>query len=316
MKKRTLLTLAAAMLLLTGCGDKSRQQLEEARSAGISYMDQAQYEQAVSSFEQAYALCDEKMPETKTDIALYEAACQMKMEDYESVKNTCTEILELGENADAYYMRGVAFLQLGETDAAKADFDGAAVLAPKNYSMFLNIYRQYEQINQSAVGDQYLQQVLGSETTDSEEAYQKGCIYYYLGDYEKAASVLAKPVEEKMEKAMLLMGQVYLAQNDTQSAWVVYQQYKEHAGETAESYNGIALCDIADGDYDAALQDIQSGLSLDLSDSSKRDLLYNEIVVYEKKQDFATAKQKAEEFMQLYPDDEAGQKEYDFLITR
>ena len=64
------------------------------------------------------------------------------------------------------------------------------------------------------------------------------------------------------------------------------------------------------------MQDIQTGLSLDVSDSSKRDLLYNEIVVYEKKQDFETAKQKASEFMQLYPDDEAGQKEYDFLSTR
>lgn len=316
MKKRNLCALAAVMLLLTGCGDKTKEQLEAARNAGISYMDQAQYEQAVSSFEQAYALCDEKMPETKTDISLYEAACQMKLEEYDSVKNTCTRILELGENADAYYMRGVAFLKLGEADAAKADFDGAAVLDPNDYSMFLNIYRQYEEINQSAVGDQYLQQVLNNETTDSEDAYQKGCIYYYLGDYEKAASVLAKPVEEKMEKAMLLMGQVYLAQNDTQSAWVVYQQYKEKFGETAESYNGIALCDIADGDYDAALQDIQTGLSLDVSDSSKRDLLYNEIVVYEKKQDFETAKQKVSEFMQLYPDDEAGQKEYDFLSTR
>lgn len=316
MKKRNLCALAAVMLLLTGCGDKTKEQLEAARNAGISYMDQAQYEQAVSSFEQAYALCDEKMPETKTDISLYEAACQMKLEEYDSVKNTCTRILELGENADAYYMRGVAFLKLGESDAAKADFDGAAVLDPNDYSMFLNIYRQYEEINQSAVGDQYLQQVLNNETTDSEDAYQKGCIYYYLGDYEKAASVLAKPVEEKMEKAMLLMGQVYLAQNDTQSAWVVYQQYKEKFGETAESYNGIALCDIADGDYDAALQDIQTGLSLDVSDSSKRDLLYNEIVVYEKKQDFETAKQKVSEFMQLYPDDEAGQKEYDFLSTR
>lgn len=316
MKKRNLCALAAVMLLLTGCGDKTKEQLEAARNAGISYMDQAQYEQAVSSFEQAYVLCDEKMPETKIDISLYEAACQMKLEEYDSVKNTCTRILELGENADAYYMRGVAFLKLGEADAAKADFDGAAVLDPNDYSMFLNIYRQYEEINQSAVGDQYLQQVLNNETTDSEDAYQKGCIYYYLGDYEKAASVLAKPVEEKMEKAMLLMGQVYLAQNDTQSAWVVYQQYKEKFGETAESYNGIALCDIADGDYDAALQDIQTGLSLDVSDSSKRDLLYNEIVVYEKKQDFETAKQKASEFMQLYPDDEAGQKEYDFLSTR
>lgn len=316
MKKRNLCALAAVMLLLTGCGDKTREQLETARNAGISYMDQAQYEQAVTSFEQAYALCDEKMPETKTDISLYEAACQMKLEDYESVKNTCTRILELGENADAFYMRGAAFLKLGEADAAKADFDSATALEPNDYSMALNIYQQYEAISQSAVGDQYLQQVLNNDAADSEDAYQKGSIYYYLGDYEKAASVLAKPVEEKMEKAMRLMGQVYLAQNDTQSAWVIYQQYKEKFGETAESYNGIALCDMADGDYNAALQDIQSGLSLEVSDSSKRDLLYNEIVVYERMQDFETAKQKASEFMQLYPDDEAGQKEYDFLSTR
>lgn len=316
MKKRTLLPLAAAMLLLTGCGDHTREQLESERNAGISYMEQAQYEQAVSSFESAYALCDEKMPETKTDISLYEAACQMKLGDYESVKNTCTRILELGENADAYYMRGSAFLQMGDSDAAKADFDSAAALEPKDYQMFLNIYQQYEAISQSAVGDQYLQQVLNNDATDLEDDYQKGSIYYYLGDYEKAATALAKPVEAKQEDAMRLMGQVYLAQGDTQSAWVVYQQYKETFGETAESYNGIALCDIADGDYDAALQDIQQGLALDVSDSSKRDLLYNEIVVYEKKMDFATAKQKAEEFMQLYPDDEAGQKEYDFLSTR
>ena len=316
MKKRNFCVLAAVMLLLTGCGNKTREQLESDRDAGIAYMDQAQYEQAVTSFESAYALCDEKMPETKTDISLYEAACQMKLEDYESVKNTCTRILELGENAEAYYMRGVAFLKLGDKDAAKADFDGAAVMEPNDYEMFLNIYQQYEAINQSAVGDQYLQQVLNNESTGLEDDYQKGSIYYYLGDYEKAATALARPVEAKKEDAMRLMGQVYLAQGDTQSAWVVYQQYKETFGETAESYNGIALCDIADGDYDTALQDIQQGLSLDVSDSSKRDLLYNEIVVYEKKMDFATAKQKAEEFMQLYPDDEAGQKEYDFLITR
>ena len=316
MKKRNLLTLAAVMLLLTGCQDKTRENLEAARDAGISAMGQAQYEQAVSSFEEAYALCDEKMPETKTDIALYEAACQMKMEDYESLKDTCTRILALGENADAYYMRGVAFLKLGESDAAKADFDGAVALEPKNYAMALNIYRQYEEISQSAVGDQYLQQALNQESTDMEDDYQKGSIFYYLGDYEKAAAALAPSVEAKKEEAMRLMGQVYLAQGDTQSAWVVYQQYKETFGETAESYNGIALCDMADGDYDTALQDIQTGLSLDVSDSSKRDLLYNEIVIYEKKQDFQTARQKAEEFMQLYPDDEAGQKEYDFLSTR
>ena len=208
MKKKILLALAAVMLL-TGCGDKTKEKLESARDAGISAMEQAQYEQAVTSFEQAYALCDEKMPETKTDISLYEAACQMKMEVCESLKNTCNRGMEMGENADAFYMRGVAFLKLGETDAAKADVDGAMTLKPKDYEMALNIYRQYEEISQSAVGDQYLQQVLNQESAGMEDDYQKGSIYYYLGDYEKAAEALAPSVEAKKEDAMRLMGQVY-----------------------------------------------------------------------------------------------------------
>lgn len=51
MKKKKLLALAAVMLLLTGCGDKTKEKLESARDAGISAMEQAQYEQAVTSFE-------------------------------------------------------------------------------------------------------------------------------------------------------------------------------------------------------------------------------------------------------------------------
>lgn len=308
--------LAAAALLLTGCGDNTEEKLKTAREEGISQMEQGEYEAAVASFEQAYALCDEKMPETKTDISLYEAACELKLEDYEDVKSVCSRMLELGGNADAYYMRGTAFLQQGEMDAAKADFDSATELDPTDYTMSLNIYRQYEAISQSAVGDEYLQKALTSDSTTMDDYYEKGNIYYYLGDYEKAQEMLAKPVEEKYEPAMLLMGQSYLAQGDTTSAWVVFQQYKESVGETATAYNGLALCDIADGAYDAALEDIQAGLALELTDETKRDLLYNEIVAYEKKLDFETAKAKASEFMELYPNDEEGQKEYDFLITR
>ena len=42
MKKKKLLALAAVMMLLTGCGDKTKEQLEAARDAGISAMEQAQ----------------------------------------------------------------------------------------------------------------------------------------------------------------------------------------------------------------------------------------------------------------------------------
>ena len=47
-----------------------------------------------------------------------------------------------------------------------------------------------------------------------------------------------------------------------------------------------------------------------------QSLLFNEIVVYEKKLDFATAQQKAQEYVDMFPDDKTAQKELAFLNTR
>ena len=45
-------------------------------------------------------------------------------------------------------------------------------------------------------------------------------------------------------------------------------------------------------------------------------LLFNEIVVYEKKLDFDTARQKAEEYTAMFPEDETAAKELEFLKSR
>ncbi|MDO4344076.1 MAG: tetratricopeptide repeat protein [Eubacteriales bacterium] len=308
----------AICLALTGCQEKGPSEVELARDEGISYMQQADYENAAASFERAYGLCDEKMPETKTDISLYEAACQFKLGDYESVTSTCTRVLDLkdNDNADAYYLRGASFLRLGQADMAKADFDSASLMEPENYDLFLNIYQQYEEVNQSAVGDEYLQKALNISGEEMEDYYQKGNIYFYLGNYQKAQEMLAKPAEAKHQKAMMLMGQVYLALNDSVSARNIYQQYMEEYGEDAAAYNGIALCEVADGNYDAAVTAAETGLALEGGEDAKRDLLYNEIVALERKHDFEAAAVKAAQFVELYPDDEEGKKEYDFLSTR
>lgn len=316
MQYKSILAAAALAFALTGCGSSGPSELEMARDAGIAAMEQADYEGAVASFERAYSLCDEKMPQSKTDISLYQAACQYKLGNFEEVKNVCSRALLTVENADAYYMRGAAFLQLGEMDAAKADFDQVALLAPDDYEMFLNIYRQYEALNQSALGDIYLQQALNNDNVEMEDYFQKGRIYYYLGDYAKAQEMLARPAEAKHKEAMILMGKVYLKLDDSAHARNVYQQYMESYEKDAAGYCGAALCEIADGNYDAALAAVESGLALEGNEEAKRDLLYNQIVAYEGKRDFETAKQLAAQFVEQYPDDEEGKKEYDFLSTR
>lgn len=305
------------LVMLTGCRESGPSKAEISRDNAISLMAAGEYEAAVSEFENAYSLCDSKMPETKMDISLYEAACRLRLEDYVGVRDTCSRVLAESDNADAYYLRGTAFLKLGETDAAGADFDAASLLAPGDYGMFLNIYKQYEAINLSAVGDEYLQKALNNPGEEMEDYYQKGCIYFYLRDYQTAQQMLAKPAEAKHKNAMMLMGQVYLKLDDSIHARNIYQQYLSEFGSDAGAYNGIVLCELADGNYDAAISMSQEGLALETEDETvKRDLLYNQIVAYERKYDFAAALAVAEQFTQLYPDDAEGKKEYDFLSTR
>ena len=103
--------------------------------------------------------------------------------------------------------------------------------------------------------------------------------------------------------------------NDIGNARAMYQQYMTDNGESAKSYNGIAYCDIAEGNFDSALNNITLGLTLAEGDE-RQSLLFNEIVAYEGKLDFETAKARAEAYLKIYPDDTNAQKEYAFLKTR
>lgn len=62
---------------------------------------------------------------------------------------------------------------------------------------------------------------------------------------------------EKDGDALLLMGKIALALEDPVRSAGLYEQYIAEIGETPEAYNGIALAEIAQEDYDAALAAIQ-----------------------------------------------------------
>ena len=86
----------------------------------------------------------------------------------------------------------------------------------------------------------------------------------------------------------------------------------------------MSVCAMQSGDYEKALEYIQTGLGLAQTSDGKessdagmlREMKYNEIVCFEQKADWESAKQKAEEYLQEYPDDETVQKEAEFLKTR
>ena len=310
-KTKTVLILAAVTgaLLLGGCGSEKTKIYEQAgkdlsqgsykyaleeyqssiqngvklaqsyRGAGIASLRLGKYEDAVNSFTEALN-CDKVSKSLRKDILSYRATAELKSGKYEDAMADCQT---LGEDS--------------------------------TYDMAIEIYEAYLDKDMEADGTRYLEAALSSEAKDAQDHCDRGRVYYYMEDYSNAKKELLEATKKDNTEALLLLGMVYLAQDDVENAQAMYKQYISAVGDSAKGYNGLALCDIRSGDYDSALDNITKGLPTATTDEM-HSLLFNEIVAYEKKLDFATALTKVQEYIEMFPEDSAAKKERAFLKTR
>lgn len=345
--KKIICLLAAGLgaLLLTGCGGENQKTYEQANAD----LEEANYDYALNEYQacisagyklaQSYrgsgivklrtgdyqgaiddltnALNDEKTGKSdRKDILEYRAAAELKAELYDQAMADCQTLAEdYSLNANDYYLTGCVALAMDSYDEASSNFS-EAYGSDSTYEMAIQIYEAYLTQDMEADGTRYLEAALKTEAKTADDYCERGKVYYYMQDYDNARTELTTASEKDSTEAALILGMVYMAQGDTANARSFYQQYIDADGEDpAKGYNGLALCDIADGDYDSALQNISQGLG-DATSDEMRDLLFNEIVVYEKKLDFSTALSKAQEYVQTFKDDEAAAKELTFLQSR
>lgn len=288
---------------------------EAFRGAGIARLRLGEYQAAAESFTQA--LTQEKVSKSmRKDLLCYRAAAELKAGLLEDAMADCQTIAaDHTMTADTYFLTGSVALAMDGYDEASNNFKQAYGESP-TYDMAVQIYETYASRDMEADGTSYLEAVLEQQPEGAEDLCQRGRIYYYMEDYENARKELTKASEQGSTEAELLLGMVCLAQKDTAAARSMYQDYlNAENSRKAPGYNGMALCDIEDGDYDSALANIQRGLEAADTDEMQ-ELLFNEIVSYEKKLDFASALSKAQAYVTMYPDDEAAQKEVTFLLSR
>lgn len=347
--KRRIQTVAAILmaLVLTGCSGKADKLYNE----GVKYLDSGSYEQAVECFRQGLDK-DQRLAENYRGLGIayyemgdYESAITMlkqSLEEMEDVNDAFTidvyyylaesyrargelvraaeaytNLLEYTHTAEAYEKRGMVYMEKGDTDRGLKDFEKAVAL-DDSYEVSWLIYSVCQEYDMEKEGESFLEQALNSADegrTDVKDYYYRGLFNYTLGYYDKSRDELMQAVGKNSDDARLLLGKVYLAMDDVVSARSLYQEYLSRNEGAAEAYNGLALCCIAEKDYNAALDNIEKGLS-SAADEDKQSLLFNRIVVYEYKLDFAQARTYMEQYLKMYPDDEEAVRENQFLQSR
>lgn len=340
-----LLASSLGILLLTGCSGEQKKTYEQAntdleqgnydyalneyqncisagyklsdsyRGSGIVKLRTGDYQGAIDDL--TSALNDEKTGKSdQKDILEYRVTAELKAELYDQAMADCQTLAQdYSLNANDYYLTGCVALAMDSYDEASSNFS-EAYGNDSTYEMAIQIYEAYLEHDMEADGTKYLETALKTEAKNAEDYCERGKVYYYMQDYDNARTELTEAIDRNSTEAMLTLGMVYMAQGDTANARSFYQQYIDADGEDpAKGYNGLALCDIADGSYDSALQNISQGLG-DATSDEMRDLLFNEIVVYEKQLDFATALSKTQEYADMFKDDQAAAKELVFLQSR
>ena len=348
-----LLSVGLGAFLLTGCGGEQKKTYEQAntdleqgnydyalneyqscisagyklsdsyRGSGIVKLRTGDYQGAIDDL--TSALNDEETGKSdRKDILEYRATAELKAELYDQAMADCQTLAEdYSLTANDYYLTGCVALAMDSYDEASSNFS-KAYGDEATYEMAIQIYEAYLGHDMEADGTKYLEASLKTEAKTAEDYCERGKVYYYMEDYENAKTELTDASGKGSTEALLLLGMVYGAQQDYANARAMYQQYinkmqessdKKQTSTAAPGYNGLAVCDIAEGNYDSALENINSGIAA-ASDNEMQSLLFNEIVVYEKKLDFSTAQEKAQSYVGMYPEDEEAAHELAFLKSR
>ena len=339
-----LLAAVFGTVLLTGCDDELRKVYEQAakdleqeayeyalegyqqsirnsympaqsyRGCGIALLEMGDYEKAIENFDSALG-CEDINDSLKRDILAYRATARLKQKQYDLAMVDCQDLADLGGmNKETYYLSGKVALFMDSYDEAAGYFEKAYADAP-SYETAIHIYEAYLEREMEADGTKYLEASLSSQPKTAEDYCDRGRIYYYMDDYDNARECLITASEKGNTEALILLGMVYLAQGDASNSRAMYQQFIAEEGSSAKGYNGLALCDIQDGNYEAALVNISNGKNIATTEELQ-SLMFNEAVVYERMQDYETAQKKMAEYNRLFPGDAAAEKELVFLKSR
>lgn len=312
--------IAAAIALLaaaSGCGDAQQLKNEESyRKAGLEYLDEGDYESAILAFNEALGERAGIVSNLEEDINFYKAYAQMEAGKTEDAISTYTALTDYDkENADAYYLRGCAYISIGKTKEAVEDFKTAEKNKKDSGEMCAGIYEQLMNAGLSEEAASYLDKGLAISGNKGSDCLTRGKLYLLSGDYDKAETELGEALDKKEPLADLYLGRLFQAKGDSEEAENYYESYMQDNPNDSRVLYELGQLAAAQEEYTKAVSWFEQGMECE-NLMNKRQLWSGKISALEHAGDFTGALQEMEVYLESYPNDEDAQREYVFLKTR
>ena len=286
-----------------------------ARYRGIANAGLTNYEEAANFYLEALSYSNLFASDMDFDLNYYLADAYEKTGLREEAKEVYTSILNLRpQEVNALFLRGRLYLEDGLTELALDDFDKTVQLDKDGYDLRIEIAGLLSAKGYHEEGLQYLQMFLADNEKKLSD-YDKGRIYYYMGDYDKAKVALESAKSEESDDVILLLGKSYEQLGDYNYATSVYKNYLEDHPESAGIYNQLGLCKMKSGEYEEALSAFRSAVNVE-NNGMGQTLEFNQIAAYEHVGNFKQAAVLMEAYLKKYPEDAEARREYEFLKTR
>ncbi len=147
-----------------------------------------------------------------------------------------------------------------------------------------------------------------------------GITYLEEKNYEEAIECFEKDIAEKknLGEAYRGLGIAKYELGEYEAAVDAFKNALENKTEaTATIYSLMAASYLQMEDYESALDYYNKALEMkDCKEEMKKEILYNEIAIYQELGVWDTLKEKVAEYVESYPEDDRMEKTLEFLETR
>ena len=194
---------------------------DEAYAEGKALFDEGKYAEALDKF--AVTL---QIDKTNWEALQYKALALNELEAYDSAIQVFKDALDINPNsALARNGRGEAYLELGQIDLARADFDAAGELDRSNPQILSNIgHLKVNYFGDFETGLRYLEDALAKNPEDARAHRDKGLAHAQLDEHEAAMESLqsAAELEPGNYENYSAMAAILLRQDDFDGAVNAY----------------------------------------------------------------------------------------------